>query len=420
MKEPRESPPRLAEAWLERVLPPGLSREGLLGDLHEGWQARSTAPVTARLWYWRQAFGVARRHLRVAGTGRDAAPEGESILKSTWQDVRYALRSLADRPGFTAIAVLTLALGIGANVALFSVVQAVVFNPLHYPDPDELVVVWQNDRIRGTSFEGASAPDFTDWLAQSGSFEGLVARTRVNRTLGGSEPTRVRSARISAAFFSTLGVRPLLGRDFAAEEEVPGQDKVVLLSESLWRSRFGADPAILGRAISVDGDAFTVVGVMPVTANLASLIDQDLWEPLAVTERENVRGRHLLLVVGRLGDGVTVEAAQTEMTAIMARLEALYPDDNLGRDAVVVPLHEQIVGDVKPALMMLFGAVGLVLLIACTNVAHLSLARGLARARELAIRQSLGASASRGSSSRRAWCWRASAARPVSCSQSPA
>ncbi len=378
-----------------RLLATRALRDGLLGDLHEGWQARAGTPIRARLWYWRQALGVGRHFLGANRGGRAPSTAGESIVKSLWQDVRYALRNLAVRPGFTAIAVGTLALGIGANVALFSVVQAVVLNPLQYPDPDSLVVVWQNDRIRGTSFEGASAPDFVDWLERSRSFESLAARSRVNRTIGGDEPSRMRSARISASFFTTLGVRPLLGRDFAPEEQTPGRDRVVLLSESLWRGRFGADPDILGRSITVDGDPFIVVGVMPGKAGLDGLIDQEIWEPLAIAENENVRGRHMLLVFGRLENGVSVADAQKEMTAIMARFEKLHPDDNLGRGAVVVPLHEQIVGDVRPALMMLFGAVGLVLLIACTNVAHLSLMRGLARARELAIRQSLGASASR-------------------------
>jgi len=398
---PRQ-PPRLPEAWLGWLLPEGGAREGLLGDLHEEYLERARTGRAPGTWYWLQALGVTRHYVplrlvRALKTpGAPAPPKGrsDSVLQTLWTDLRFAARGLARRPGFTIVTALTLGLGIGGNVALFSVVRGVVLKPLPYTEPERLVVVWENDRLRGTTREGASAPDFIDFVEMSRSFESLVARTTLDRTLGhGDRPERIRTARVSAAFFSTLGLSPILGRDFLPREEQPGRDRSVLLSESLWRRRFGASPGIVGRVVSLDEQPFTVVGVMPRHARLPGLIDQDAWEPLAFTPQErSLRGRHGYLVFGRLADGVSVPGAQQEMTALMARLEELHADDNLGRGAVVVPLHEQLVGDVRPAMLILFGATGLVLLIGCANVAHLLLARGLARQRELAIRRSLGAS----------------------------
>ena len=307
-------------------------------------------------------------------------------------DLRQAARSLARAPGFAALAVGTLALGIGGAVTLFSAVRAVLLDDLPYPEVDRLVVVWEADRLRGTTREWASAPDYSDFLERSRSFERLGARTPVNKTLGGQgEALRVSVQRVTASYFPLLRVEPLAGRSFREEEQQPGRDHVALLSESLWRNRFGADAGILGRTIHLDQQPVTIVGVMPRRASLP-FSDEDLWQPLALGPGEQYRGMHNLFTMGRLRDGVSLQDAQREMAAIMAALEEEYPGDNRGRSVELVPLQEQVVGEVRPGLLVLLGAVLMVLLVTCANVANLLLARGVTRVRELAVRTSLGAS----------------------------
>ena len=312
-------------------------------------------------------------------------------MRVVWDDLRLAARACARRPGFTATVVATLALGIGGNVALFSVVDGVLLRPLPYPDPDRLVIVWENDRLRGTEREAVSAPDYLDLRETTRSFEATAARARLDRTLGtASEPVRVSSARVTASYFAILGVRPLLGRTFRPDEEEPGRDGVVLLTAGLWRDRFGADPGVVGRTVLLDGEPRTVVGVVPAEARLPGL-GEEIFEPLAFAPQERNRGRHTLRMLGRLRADASLAAAQADVAAAMRGLEQAYPDDNRGRGAWVRPLVDEVVSDVRPALGLLFGAVALLLLMACASVANLVLARGVARARELAIRASLGA-----------------------------
>jgi len=312
-------------------------------------------------------------------------------MRTVWEDLRHALRAASRRPGFTAVVVATLAVGIGGNVALFSVVDAVLLKPLPYPESDRLVILWENDRIRGTQREGVSGPDYEDLVDRSRSYESIGARHRVDRTLGTpSEPVRVSSARVTASYFDVLGVEPLLGRRFTPEEDVPGRDEAVLLSEGLWRRAFGADPGIVGRELLLDGRLRPVVGVMPSEATVAGLSDE-VFEPLAFGETESYRGVHILRVLARLRGGISVDDAQTEASAVMAQLERAYPDDNRGRGAWVRPLLEEVAGDARPGLVTLLAAVGLLLLMACASVANLVLTRGVGRQRELAVRSSLGA-----------------------------
>ncbi|HEX8089384.1 MAG TPA: ABC transporter permease [Blastocatellia bacterium] len=321
------------------------------------------------------------------------------------QDIRFGFRMLMKKPGFTAVAVLTLALGIGANSAIFSVVNAILFRPLPFQDPDRLVMIWEkNPGLNlGVDELAVSTANFVDWKSQSQVFEQLAAFDSKSFNLTGvGEPDRVGGVRVSAAFFNLLGVKAMLGRTFLAEEDEPGKSKVVVISHGLWQRRFGSDPSIIGKTISLDGISYDVVGVMPPKFRFPQSSDMpvyydfpqetSLWTPLAFTaEQITDRDSHDEVALGRLKPNVTLPQAQAEMNTIAGSLERQYPETNTGWGVSLVPLHKQLVGNIRSALLILVGAVGCVLLIACANVANLQLAKASSRHKEIAIRASLGA-----------------------------
>ncbi|HVE79211.1 MAG TPA: ABC transporter permease, partial [Gemmatimonadaceae bacterium] len=390
---PTAHPPRLALRLLEALLPES-DREPFVGDLVEEFhEARLPAlgASRARRWFWCET-AVALAALRPVRPPTPAPRPGDSRVRSLASDLRHAVRLLGRAPAFTALCVLTLALGIGATAAIFSVVNPVLLRALPYPAPERLVMVWERDADGGRSNTGFAT--FLDITRETGTLARAAALSDWLPTLSGvGEAERLRGDRVSSTYFAVLGVGPAHGRDFVAEEDQPGAERVVIVAHGLWQRRFGGDSSLVGRAIALDGVPHTVVGIMPASFDNVLSPDAQLWRPLRYETSQPwaCRTCRHLRMVARVRPGTELTTAAAELDRLSARLVEAHAHDYPAAGMHVVPLQEEVTRAARPALLAVVGATLLVLLIAAANVANLQLARAMRRDGEFAIRAALGA-----------------------------
>jgi putative ABC transport system permease protein len=391
-------PPRIPEWLIERLLPHAAA-DAAVGDLNEEFAAavKRLGPRAARWWYWRQAVSLSRAysHRRFnPDTKAGRSRSGLTRIDAMQQDIRYAVRALLRSPGYTAIGITVLALGIGATSAIFSFVDGVLLRPLPYRDPDQIVLLWEKPPGGGRNV--ISTDNFLDWQRQSRVFDAVVATVTSTMTMsGGAEPSQVRAARVSPGYFSVFGISTVLGRAFAPNEDEPGKDRVVVLSHRFWEQQFGGDPGVVGRTVSLDGAPFTIVGIMPADSPFDRGWAQ-VWRPLAFTPAEHSRDYHWLRAIARIRSGVTLEQAHANMDAIGATIARDYPKSNKDWGVTIDRLPDILIDPtLRRSLQILLGAVGLLLALGCANMANLALARGTAREREVTVCAALGASRGR-------------------------
>jgi putative ABC transport system permease protein len=392
------TPPRLARWLVRRALPGDIRGLTIAADLDEEFEQRASVDARrARAWYWRAALGVSGAYARRRhhSDHQRQTHQGASLMDALMQDARFAVRTLRKSPGFTAAALITLAVGIGASTAIFSVLNAVVLRPLPFHEPSRLAFLAEDDP---TGPDGAffpiALPNYLDWKRELRSFDDLSTFGNATFNLtGDGSAQRLRGLVTNWNFLRLLGVQPILGRDFEPADDVTGVDHRVLISHELWTRRFGADPGVLGRKIVMDGHSHTIIGVVP--KGFRFMRAYDVFEPIALRQTQNSgwhdRGNHMSMFgVGRLKEGVSLEAANAEVEAVAKALEKAYPATNANVSGRAEDLARRTVGDLRPTVIALFTAVGFLLLIACVNVTNLQIARGAARQHELSVRAALG------------------------------